>query len=105
MTYRVNGQTITKKEWDARPGKMDWRNCKAPMIHSVVPFVSPIDGKVISSNAGLKAHEKEHGVVQVGNEYVGIVNQKREEQKQRKLDMRGKVREAEKNGIQDFKYL
>lgn len=105
MTYRVNGQTITKEEWHSMPGKMDWSNCKPPMIHSVEAFVSPVDGKVIRSGAELRSHEREHNVIQVGDEYVGIVNEKRAERDQLKSDTRGKVKEAEKNGINDFKYL
>ena len=102
---------------DRQPGiqVMEWlgkknaaaaqRTSKAPMIHSVHAFVSPIDGKVIRSGAELRSHEREHNVIQVGNEYVGLVNEKRAEQRQLKSDMRGKVREEEKNGINDFKYL
>ena len=106
MTYRVNGKTVTSEEWYAIPSKMDWANCGAPMIHSVQSFVSPIDGSIIRSGAELRSHEKKHNVIQVGNEYVGIVNEKRAEREQLKSDTRSKVREAEKNGIDgNFKYL
>lgn len=101
MTYRVNGKTVTSEEWYAIPGKMDWANCEPPMIHSVQPFVSPVDGKVIRSGAELRSHEREHGVVQVGDEYVGLVNEKRAQRRQLQSDMRSKVREAEKNGVKD----
>ena len=106
MIYNINGKVVTKEEWDALPS----RNTpgKAPNISSVKPFVSPIDGSIISTRAGLKAHEREHNVIQVGDEYVGLVSQKREEQRQLKSDMQGRVREAERNGMQDnsnFRYL
>lgn len=105
MTYRVNGKTITSEEWHAMPSKMDWSDCKPPMIHSVHAFVSPVDGKVIRSGAELRSHEREHNVIQVGNEYAGLLKDKRAARDQLKSDTRGKVREAEKNGIQDnFKY-
>ncbi len=71
----------------------------APMIHSRQPFVSPIDGKVIASAQGVRDHEKQHGVTQVGDAYVGLVNRKREEREQLKSDMAVKVREAERNGM------
>ena len=72
---------------------------EAPMIHSRQPFVSPIDGKVIASAQGVRDHEKEHGVTQVGDEYVGIVNEKRAEREQLRSDTAARVREAEKNGM------
>ncbi len=31
-------------------------------IHTMAEFVSPIDGSVISSPAGLRAHNRKHGV-------------------------------------------
>ncbi len=86
MTYRVNGQVVTKEEWDALPKRMDWSKCGAPMIHVVEPFVSPIDGKVISSRRGLRAHEREHNVIQVGDAYEKIVKTKKEEARERKFD-------------------
>lgn len=86
MTYRVNGKLVTKEEWDARPNRMDWSKGQAAQIHVVQPFVSPIDGKVISSVAGLKSHEREHGVIQVGNEYIQLIKDKKEAARERKFD-------------------
>jgi hypothetical protein len=33
-------------------------------------FVSPIDGSVISSRSQLRAHNRRHGVDQIGNDYL-----------------------------------
>ena len=85
MTYRINGELVTKEEWDASP-KVGITAGKPSMVHVVQPFVSPIDSKVISSGAGLKAHEREHGVIQVGNEYVQLIKDKKEDARERKFD-------------------
>ena len=37
-------------------------------ISSMQPFVSPIDGKNITNNADLSAHNREHGVYQLGDD-------------------------------------
>ena len=85
MTYRINGKLVTKEEWDAST-KVGIAVGKPSMIHIVQPFVSPIDGKVISSGAGLKSHEREHGVIQVGNEYVQLIKDKKEAARERKFN-------------------
>ena len=85
MTYKINGKLVTKEEWDTSP-KVGISIGKPSMIHVVQPFVSPIDGKVISSGAGLKSHEREHGVIQVGNEYVQLIKDKKEAARERKFD-------------------
>ena len=105
MTYRINGKLVTKEEWDTAP-KVGITPGKTIMGFVRESFVSPIDGSIIRSGAELRSHEKKHNVIQVGNEYVGIVNEKRAEREQLKSDTRSKVREAEKNGIDgNFKYL
>lgn len=85
MTYRVNGKIVTKEEWDALPQKGITFG-KPSMIHSRQPFVSPIDGSIISSGSDLINHEKEHNVIQVGDAYEKIVNHKREEQRERQFE-------------------
>jgi len=77
VTYKINGKLITKEAWDASP-KVGIIPGKPPMGIVRTSFVSPIDGTVISSAADLRAHEKKHNVIQAGNEYVGLVNEKRE---------------------------
>ena len=37
-------------------------------ISSMQPFQSPIDGKMITNNADLSAHNREHGVYQLGDD-------------------------------------
>ena len=79
---------------DSKDGKqvMDWLGRKneglvsngAPMGISRKAFISPIDGSRIRGAADLAAHEREHNVIQVGNEYVGIVNEKRAAAKEAK---------------------
>ena len=41
---------------------------KVPTINSFDGFYSPIDGEYIGSSQRLSAHEKEHDVVQVGDD-------------------------------------
>ena len=38
------------------------------MMPDIQPFVSPIDRREISSRSHLRAHNRTHGVVQVGDE-------------------------------------
>jgi len=40
----------------------------ANVMSDIQPFVSPIDRTEITSRSGLRAHEKTHGVQQVGND-------------------------------------
>lgn len=50
-----------------------------PMVNSrgvqvmsdIEPFVSPIDGKEITSRSQLREHERAHGVKQIGNDWCG----------------------------------
>ena len=76
MSYRINGKKVTKEEWDASP-KVGITPGKTIQGISRQAFVSPVDGTVIRGAADLTAHEREHGIIQVGNEYVGIVKEKR----------------------------
>lgn len=52
-------------------------------ISSMQSFQSPIDGKMITNNADLSAHNKEHGVYQLGDDQTrkqeADANLKREE--------------------------
>lgn len=72
MTYKINGKIVSKAEWDAhklpvtplQPG--DRPNVLG--AYAFEPFVSPIDGSVLSSNRDIREHEKKHNVVQVGND-------------------------------------
>ena len=68
MTYRINGAEVTREEFLKNssgivPGSTF-------NIHSMQPFVSPIDGKEIGSQDELSAHNRAHDVYQVGNEFT-----------------------------------
>jgi hypothetical protein len=55
---QVDGKFIPKEEYHGN-------NVRGPNMHvmpDIEPFVSPIDGSVISSRPHLKAHNKKHGV-------------------------------------------
>ena len=62
---------MTRKSWIQVDGKLipkedfTGNNVRGPSMHvmpDLKPFVSPIDGSVISSRPHLKAHNKKHGV-------------------------------------------
>ena len=38
------------------------------VVPDLTPFISPIDGKEITSRSGLREHEKRHGVFQIGTD-------------------------------------
>jgi hypothetical protein len=40
------------------------------ILPGIAEFRSPIDGAVIGSRGALSAHERQHNVIQVGNERV-----------------------------------
>lgn len=51
----------------AKFGKLDLSLGRAPgVMGDIKPFVSPIDGKEISSRSQLREHERRHGVRQCG---------------------------------------
>lgn len=52
-------------------------------INSFQPFMSPVDGSMINSRNDLSNHNKRHNVEQVGNEYVQVVKDKKEEARER----------------------
>jgi hypothetical protein len=73
---------MSKYRYDAKLGRMvdaDGNFCNedtsswVPEAPSFMPdiaeFVSPIDNTIISSRAALKAHERKHNVVQVGDSF------------------------------------
>ena len=49
--------------------KESWRPEAPVFVPDIGEFKSPIDGSLISSRSSLKAHEKKHGVVQIGNDH------------------------------------
>lgn len=71
MTYRINGRIVTREEFLAGAnGVQDiLARGKAPQCSSFQPFISPIDGKEITSRKQLEAHNRHYDVVQVGDEF------------------------------------
>lgn len=49
------GKLVPKEEWRGRRGKVYIQG-------DIDPFISPIDGRTISSRSGLREHNAQHGV-------------------------------------------
>jgi hypothetical protein len=52
----ITGKLIPKDEYVRRPD-----NATAAVQGDIDPFVSPIDGRAITSRSGLRQHHSEHG--------------------------------------------
>ncbi|MDB4312064.1 hypothetical protein N9937_01410 [bacterium] len=50
------GKLIPKEEWNAGHGRASY------IMGDIDPFVSPIDGRLISGRVALRQHNAEHGV-------------------------------------------
>ena len=68
----MEADSMTVEEWQKWMGV--GKACKM-QINSFQPFQSPVDGKMINNRNQLSSHNREHGVEQVGDEYIN----KREE--------------------------
>lgn len=71
MTYRINGQRVTKEEFlEGADGisRIIATN-QSPVAGSFEPFVSILDGKMIRNRKELSEHNRRYGVEQVGHEY------------------------------------
>ncbi len=72
-TYRQDPETrkfITLDEYIQKYGDREVTySTHSNIIEDIQPFVSPIDNKPITSRKELRAHNKLHGVVQVGNDW------------------------------------
>jgi len=70
--YKVNYNDI---KWSAirRAGPLRVRkSTNGPsVIADVQPFVSPIDGTVLSSRSAIREHEKKYNARQCGNDWTG----------------------------------
>jgi len=80
MVYKINGREVTKEEFQAwKPA--GWKPLEPGDRVTVMgaeafkEFISPIDGKAITSKAALRDHNVKHDVVQVGNDYTKKGNQ------------------------------
>jgi hypothetical protein len=66
LTCHLAQMEALRRKTDAIPSKR--ADFGAPMVmNDITPFVSPIDGKEITSRSKLKAHELRHGVKQCGD--------------------------------------
>lgn len=87
MTYRMNGEIVTREQFVAQSPERDWLNCNAPYVamgmHS---FSSPIDGKLLKNNKDLSAHNREYDVYQLGDDIIRKREEDFKELNQRKLD-------------------
>ncbi len=59
------GEFIPLADYEAKFGKEPKRSFQ--IMRDIEAFVSPIDGTVISSRPKLEAHNKEHGVTNIGD--------------------------------------
>jgi hypothetical protein len=70
--YKVNYNDI---KWSpirhAGPLKVRKSTNSPSVIADVKPFVSPIDGTVLTSRSEIREHEKRHQVRQCGNDWTG----------------------------------
>ena len=70
--YKVNYDDI---KWSpiGRSGPLKVRKSKSgpAVIADVEPFVSPIDGTVLTSRSAIREHEKKYNARQCGNDWTG----------------------------------
>ena len=69
-TIKLRKQEKAPKRTPIAPEKLKAWEKRVGVIADVEPFVSPIDGTVISSRAQIREHEKKHNVRSLGNDYV-----------------------------------
>jgi len=84
MTYRINGQIVSKEEWDEHTAKLHskpgWKPIQAgdriqlKGAQAFDAFVSPVDNSYIDSEYKLREHNAKNNVRQVGNDLVGKGN-------------------------------
>ena len=70
--FYANGATMTIQDDEVIEvtGEIPGETVKTHTIMPDAPdFVSLIDGSVVSGRAGVREHEKRHGVKQIGNDY------------------------------------
>jgi len=86
MTYRVNGEIVTREEFNAGSPERDWSKGAPYMSTGMYSFHSPIDGKLVKNNKDLSAHNREHDVYQFGDDIIRKRQEDFKELNQRKLD-------------------
>ena len=73
------------KEKEAEAELVALTNKSATVMRAFEPFISPVDGKPVTSRAELKAHNAKHGVTDTRDYSEGHFERKREEMKQESL--------------------
>ncbi len=85
------GEEKTLEMWE-RKIEMHRNPIRAPMIASdISPYISQIDGSVISSRSQHKTHLKDHGCVEVGNESMEAPKTSWIEKKENKEALRREI--------------
>jgi hypothetical protein len=82
----------TKKE--ASVNKFDFSRAAHVVASDIKEFVSPIDGTLISSRSGLRAHEQRHGVKQNGDMKPGeiIARENKRGEEVRRIAKEGQIK-------------
>lgn len=86
MTYRINGELVSKEEFQKRARKgtpIEPGDRLTVFTDGFSSFVSPVNGEFISSKAQLREHEKRNNVVQVGDAFDSKVNAMRAKRKEK----------------------
>lgn len=77
-------------------------DCSAPsVLRPIDPFVSPVDGSVISDRSHLRAHNKRHGVTNVRDYGEGWFERRG---KEKYAESQGTTRVAKKERIEAIKH-
>ena len=69
-TFRLDPETgdfIESDEWEDIYGKPQKRSKAKGLGGDIEPFLSPIDGKLVSGRAALREHNKKHGVTNIAD--------------------------------------
>lgn len=69
--HKETGEFLTLAEWEEIYGKEARRSTVKGLGSDIKPFVSPIDGQVVSGRAALREHNKKHGVTNIADYEAG----------------------------------
>ena len=95
------GEMIPKEKWlEHKYGDHPPENLTARIQEDIAPFVSPVDGSVITGRKALSEHNKRHGVTNIrdyGDQYF--------ERRQKELSNNtlGNTREAKRDRVEAIK--
>ena len=71
MSYRKNYDSITWGNSEIPKKNTQYSGKSHQVMADIEEFVSPVDRSVIGSRSQLRAHERQHGVRQIGNDWAG----------------------------------